>query len=57
MSIVVYDVPIRFIDKIGPASPLEREHYWKHILKLFAPYRSEDTLKAFNDFRNKQQNV
>ena len=57
MSIVVYDVPIRFFDKIGPASPLEREHYWNHILKLFAPYSCEDTLKAFNDFRNKQQNV
>ena len=32
------DASIKFIDKADPANPLQRENYWKHILKTFAPY-------------------
>ena len=32
------DVSITFIDKTDPTSPLQRENYWKHTLKTFAPY-------------------
>ena len=31
-------VSITFTDKTGPTNPLERENYWKHTLKTFAPY-------------------
>ena len=32
------DVSITFIDKTDPTNPLQRESYWKHISKAFAPY-------------------
>ena len=32
------DVSITFIDKTDPTNPLQREDYWKHTLKTFAPY-------------------
>ena len=32
------DVSVTFIDKTDPTSPLQRENYWKHTLKTFAPY-------------------
>ena len=32
------DVSITFIDKTDPTNPLQRENYWKHTLKTFAPY-------------------
>ena len=33
------DLSITFIDKTDPTNPLQqREHYWKHTLKTFAPY-------------------
>ena len=32
------DVSITFIDKTDPTNHLQRENYWKHTLKTFAPY-------------------
>ena len=32
------DVSITFIGKTDPTNPLQRESYWKHTLKTFAPY-------------------
>ena len=32
------DVSVTFIDKTDPINPLQRENYWKHTLKTFAPY-------------------
>ena len=32
------DVSITFIDKTDLTNPLQRENYWKHTLKTFAPY-------------------
>ena len=32
------DVSITVIDKTEPTNPLQRENYWKHTLKTFAPY-------------------
>ena len=32
------DLSITFIDKTDPTNPLQRESYWKHTLKTFAPY-------------------
>ena len=31
-------VSITFIDRMDPTNPLQRENYWKHTLKIFAPY-------------------
>ena len=31
-------VSITFIEKTDPTNPLQRENYWKHTLKTFAPY-------------------
>ena len=31
-------VSITLIDKTDPTNPLQRENYWKHTLKIFAPY-------------------
>ena len=32
------DVSITFIDKTDPTNSVQRENYWKHTLKTFAPY-------------------
>ena len=32
------DVSITFIDKTNLTNPLQRENYWNHTLKKFAPY-------------------
>ena len=32
------DVSITFISKTDPSNPIQRENYWKHTLKTFAPY-------------------
>ena len=32
------EVSITFIDKTDPTNHLQRENYWKHTLKTFAPY-------------------
>ena len=32
------DLSITFIDKTDLTNPLQRENYWKHTLKTFAPY-------------------
>ena len=32
------DVSMIFIAKTDPTNPLQRENYWKHTLKTFAPY-------------------
>ena len=32
------DISITFIDKTDSTNPLQRENYWKHTLKTFAPY-------------------
>ena len=35
----------------------ERETFWQHHLKTFCLLGLKDTLKAFDDFKNKQKNV
>ena len=32
------DISITFVDKTNPTDLLQRENYWKHTLKTFAPY-------------------